>query len=130
MKLLIAGSRTIPEHKLYLRHKITKAVKNLCKDILDIKYVISGTATGGDMVGEIWARMYDINIKRFPANWKKFGKAAGSIRNEEMAIECDAGIVIIENESSGSMNMIKNLEKHKKPYIRIDFNREEDKNCL
>lgn len=52
--------------------------------------VISGGARGADMHGEIWARLNNIPLDRHPADWAKWGKSAGFIRNDEMAKAADA----------------------------------------
>lgn len=122
MKLLIAGSRTIPADNLKLISDI------ICdhpwffnESIIEI---VSGKALGADRLGENWAKKYHIPIKYFPANWNKYGKSAGHIRNKEMAEYCDKGIIIVDSnlmeKSKGSMNMIKNMENNK-PYIIIYF---------
>ncbi|WP_197026348.1 hypothetical protein [Polaribacter sp. Hel_I_88] len=43
---------------------------------------------------------------RFPAEWNKFGKAAGPVRNKEMAIYADALIAFWDGKSRGTKNMI------------------------
>lgn len=74
--------------------------------------IISGHAPGADALGERFAKSYGYPLTIFPAEWNKYGKAAGPIRNEKMAkyaAEADRGILVafpIE-ESSGTMNMIK-----------------------
>jgi hypothetical protein len=51
----------------------------------EVSEVVSGAARGADCCGEMWAKMRDIPIKRFPADWNTHGKSAGYRRNEEMA---------------------------------------------
>lgn len=55
-----------------------------------ITEIVSGGATGADFYGQVWARMSDIPIKKFEADWVKYGKPAGYIRNEQMAKYADA----------------------------------------
>ncbi|KKM72212.1 hypothetical protein LCGC14_1422810, partial [marine sediment metagenome] len=43
--------------------------------------------------GENWANLMRIPVKKFPANWDKYGKQAGFIRNAEMAQYADAVIL-------------------------------------
>jgi hypothetical protein len=49
-----------------------------------ITMVVSGGAPGADTGGEVWADRRKIEVNRFPADWKKHGKAAGPLRNEAM----------------------------------------------
>jgi len=52
---------------------------------MNIEEVISGAASGADLGGERWARSRNIPVKRFYANWDLHGRAAGPIRNTDMA---------------------------------------------
>jgi len=111
MKLIIAGSRDISP---------TTAQIDACLDKFfikkfDIDEVVSGTARGGDKAGEAWAERYEINCFQMPANWKKYGKAAGIIRNERMGYYADAALVFIHNASRGSTHMANFMIGLKKP---------------
>ena len=79
-----------------------------------ITEVVCGMAKGGDTCGKFWGQKHNIPVKEFPANWKKFGQAAGPIRNKEMAVYADAAIVI-HGGSRGSLNMIQQMKKLGKP---------------
>jgi len=74
---------------------------------MDIEQVVSGTARGADRVGEQFAERFGIELKRFPADWKRWGKSAGAIRNAEMAEYADALIAFWDGESKGTQHMIK-----------------------
>ena len=52
--------------------------------------IISGDARGADALGVEWATHFQIPIQHFPAQWDKYGKSAGFIRNAEMGEEADA----------------------------------------
>ena len=83
-----------------------------------IEEVVCGMAKeGGDMLGKVWAEFVKVPIKEFPANWAKYGKAAGHIRNKQMASYADFGVGIWDGFSSGTKNMIKELEAHDKNYV-------------
>ena len=62
-------------------------------DTLPIREVVSGGASGADAGGESWARKRGIPVKRFPADWNTHGRAAGPIRNRQMA-EYAGGVVL------------------------------------
>jgi hypothetical protein len=62
-------------------------------DTLPIREVVSGGASGADAGGESWARKRGIPIKRFLADWNTHGRAAGPIRNRQMA-EYAEGVVL------------------------------------
>lgn len=98
MKTIIAGSRTCNNIK-YVYDAVSKCGWNITE-------VISGTARGADTLGEEWAKENGIPIRRFPANWNKYGKAAGHIRNSQMADVADALIAIWDGKSRGTEDMI------------------------
>lgn len=49
-----------------------------------IELLIEGGARGVDAYAEAWTLAHDVRLRRMPANWKHFGRAAGHIRNREM----------------------------------------------
>ena len=106
MKLIIAGTRTFDNYKL-LKESVLKNI-----NISDIEEIVSGTAKGADSLGELFAFENDIPVKRFPANWEKYGKSAGYRRNVEMAEYGDTLIAFWDGVSKGTLHMI-NIAKNK-----------------
>ena len=98
MKLIIAGSRTIKPTKKFIEFLIKH---------FDIKpnVIINGDAKGVDKSGESWAISKGIKVKTMKANWEKYGKLAGHIRNKRMAKYGDALLLIWDGNSKGSKNM-------------------------
>ena len=80
-----------------------------------ISEVVCGLARGADTLGKEWAVRHNVQVKDFPADWNKHGKAAGPIRNAQMGQYADAAIVFIWNDSRGSKNMIETMKRLKKP---------------
>lgn len=72
-------------------------------DTLPIREVVSGGATGADAGGESWARKRGIPVKRFPADWNAHGRAAGPIRNRQMAEYADAVALLPGGRGTDSM---------------------------
>lgn len=68
--------------------------------------VISGHCQGPDLMGEEYARARGYNIEIHPADWQRYGRAAGPKRNKEMALCADALIAFWDGESRGTKNMI------------------------
>lgn len=73
--------------------------------------IVSGGAKGVDSLGEQFARERDMAISKFPANWKEHGKAAGIIRNSQMADYADMLIAFWDGDSRGTKNMIETARK-------------------
>ena len=89
MKTIIAGSRSIKDYSL---------VENIIRDSgIPITEVVSGVATGVDMLGLKYALYNGIPIKIFRVtkrDWELKGKAAGIFRNKAMGDYADALIAI------------------------------------
>ena len=86
---------------------------------LEVTEVVSGTARGVDTCGERWAIENNIPIAPFPADWDQYKKAAGHIRNKQMAEYADALLIIWNGESRGSKNMKETMIKLGKPYYEV-----------
>lgn len=72
-------------------------------DNLGITEVVSGGCSGADKGGEYFANTRGLPIKRFPADWKVYGRAAGPIRNKAMAEYADAVVLFPGGRGTKSM---------------------------
>lgn len=115
MKLIIAGSRKANYSKTAI---LTELNKNgiYTTDIIEI---VSGGADGIDKSGEIFASECTYPLKKFPADWAKHGRAAGPIRNRQMAQYADALLLIWDGKSPGSKSMKAEMTKLKKPVYEV-----------
>lgn len=118
MKLIIAGSRTL-SFSCY-------GIQGLIYTILGAfplpLEVVSGGAKGIDESGEEFVKLIKedtIFLTRFPADWDKHGKAAGPIRNKQMADYADALLLIWDGKSKGSANMKTTMQKLNKPIYEV-----------
>lgn len=46
--------------------------------------LIVGDAKGADSIAWAWAKLGRVKRRRYKANWEKYGRAAGPIRNNRM----------------------------------------------
>lgn len=76
-----------------------------------ISEVVSGAARGADSLGELFAKENNIPVKQFPADWNAHGRAAGPIRNRQMAEYADVLIAFWDGKSPGTKNMIETMLK-------------------
>lgn len=104
MKLIIAGGRDFSDYEL-----LTREVSKLISGVPDVE-IVSGGARGADLLGEHYAIDKGIKVKRFPADWERYGKSAGFRRNAEMAQYADSCICFWDGKSKGTSHMI-NLAK-------------------
>ena len=87
------------------------ADKQLMHDTLapiGITVLIEGEAKGADSLARNWAIANKIKLLMFPAQWNKYGKAAGPIRNKQMLVEGKPELVVafLAPHSIGTRNMI------------------------
>ena len=111
IKVIVAGNRDFDNGGIF-ENAMTWLLPS-DSDYAESIEIISGGCTGADALAEIYAKEWDIPLKVFPADWKKYGKYAGPIRNEEMAKyassdEDDWGMLIAfwDGKSRGTKNMI------------------------
>ena len=80
--LLVAGSRSVTDEKLVYTclDRLLSNVKNKYDKVL----IVEGGARGADEIAGRYARERGYLLKVMPADWNKYGKAAGYIRNKSM----------------------------------------------
>lgn len=129
MIVIVAGSRSIEED-------IT-----VCTAIgssgFDITCLVSGGAVGVDRLGEKWAKDHYVPTKRFPANWEKYGKRAGYVRNVEMADYIIAhadeyggcAVIAVWDGSSKGTEMMVNIAKEKGVKLFV-YDAREPRGCV
>lgn len=84
MRLIIAGGRNYE-----LTPDDHRRLHAIARDHI-ITEVVTGGAKGADECGQMWAASLMLPIKVFRADWRQHGRAAGPIRNREMAAYADA----------------------------------------
>jgi hypothetical protein len=115
LNLVICGSRSITDEE-----KIFKVIDSVISE-MNIASIITGGAKGIDAIGKEYAERKGIKHQEFPADWETYGKAAGPIRNKEMAIIGNATLAIVDDSSVGTWNMIENAVKWKHVNLTVYF---------
>ena len=119
-KVIVAGGREFNDYGLLCQ---------ICDRMLSQKHqthdivIISGTARGADTLGERYAQERGYAVEQYPADWQREGKAAGFIRNAQMASVADALIAFWDGQSRGTAHMIELARKHKLQVRVVPFNR-------
>lgn len=106
--VVIFGTRHFRDYKLFEREvtKFLKHVKKVEKLPQERIIIIEGEAAGADKMAVRYALEYGYNYKPYPADWKRFGKRAGMLRNEEMKVQAEWGIGFWDGVSPGTKMMI------------------------
>lgn len=102
-RLVVAGSRDFNNYDM-----LCSALDEVIGE-LKAEYnvtIVSGTANGADKLGEKYAEKHGLKIERHPANWGRYGRGAGPIRNAEMVKASDGVVVFWNGESTGAKNII------------------------
>lgn len=107
MKVIIAGNRSLGRRY----DEIVKAMEDAALEGIKPTEVICGMAAGADLLGKDWAERRNIPVREFPADWRGQGRAAGPIRNSQMADVADALVAVWDGESSGTRDMIKKAKR-------------------
>jgi len=116
MKVIVAGNRYKDSQNkiVFDDYDLVLSAINSCGFFID--ELVSGTAIGVDQLGEQWAQTRSIPITRMPADWNKYNKGAGPIRNRAMAVYADAAVIVWDGTSEGTRSMINEMIRIKKPY--------------
>lgn len=115
MKIIVAGSRDFNNYELLKEklNEITQGQTNV--------EIVSGTARGADTLGIQYANELGCEVKKFPAQWDKYGKSAGYKRNEEMAKYSDTCICFWDGNSKGTKHMIDLSHKYNLRTIVVKY---------
>ena len=107
-RILICGSRDWNDLDFFYR-----AMTHWLNEQGKFDILIEGCARGADqMAGHLWANSHSgVTVLHFPANWDRYGKAAGTIRNQQMLTEGRPDAVIAFSKdlahSRGTADMVR-----------------------
>lgn len=97
MKVLVCGGREYTDDD----------VLGVVLDGIPITLLIHGGAPGADTLSGRWAEKTGHPQCVFPANWYKFGKKAGPLRNNWMLRFGDPDLVVAFPGGTGTAHMVK-----------------------
>lgn len=107
LRYLICGDRNWDDIE-----RIAQFISTLPPDSV----IIEGEARGADSIARECALEMGLEVVKFPADWKKFGKGAGPIRNLQMITEGRPDVVVAFHNnlsaSKGTKNMVETARKH------------------
>lgn len=81
VRVLVCGSRTVVS-----QDAVTLVLDDVLRQHGNI-LIIHGAARGADMLADKWAQANGVPVMAFAANWTKYGKRAGFLRNTQMLEE-------------------------------------------
>lgn len=83
--------------------------------------IINGGAHGADKASTDWAVCAYVPFNEYPADWKKHGKAAGPIRNQQMIDIGKPNVVIAFPGGSGTADMVNRAKKANIKVIEVKY---------
>jgi hypothetical protein len=88
---------------------------------MNIQCIINGGAKGADRLARVWAGENEVKQLTFPADWDKYKKAAGFIRNKQMLVEGKPTLVIAFPGGPGTRNMVEQATKAGVPVYEVKY---------
>lgn len=76
----------------------------------DIAELAHGGAKGADQVARYYGRVYKFPVREYRADWDRYGKAAGPIRNERMLDDFEPDYLFAFPGGLGTADMIHRAE--------------------
>lgn len=99
MRIIVCGGREYHDWK-----SVTRALDYLHRNV-KIEEVIEGAASGADDLAYRWAKSRKVRSTRVPADWAKYRRSAGAIRNKQM-LELAPDAVVAFPGGSGTAHMV------------------------
>lgn len=115
--VLVCGDRKWDDQE------VVDQVVYLLKRRYKVHTLVEGEAAGADTQGRLAGEKYGMTIKAFPAEWHKFGRGAGPIRNAQQLREGKPDIVVAFHDdlynSKGTLDMVKKAMASERDIIVI-----------
>lgn len=103
MKVVITGSRSWTDYRT-----IRRRLQRLPGDTL----IIHGAARGADSLAQKAAEYHMLRTEVYPADWERYGKRAGYIRNAFMLDQKpDLVLAFWDGESKGTLHTMKEAQR-------------------
>ena len=100
MRVLVCGGREYSDCAA-----VWDALDDLSRNHM-IECIIEGDAPGADRIAGAWAKRRRVDLRLFPADWEKYGLAAGPIRNQQMIDKGRPNMVLAFPGGKGTEDMI------------------------
>lgn len=124
LRVLVCGSRTwsgiaASDHI----HRVMGRVEALAVSLgQKLEVAHGGCPSGADAIVDAWARRRGYEPIVHKAQWDVYGRAAGPLRNAQMAEQgADLCLAFLRDSSPGTLDMISSAEAHKIPTFVIKW---------
>jgi predicted Rossmann-fold nucleotide-binding protein len=104
MKILVCGGRDYKDAGAVSHALDTLHAKK------HITLIIEGGAPGADRLAREWAEANGVPVQTFEAEWERYGRRAGPLRNKRMLDEGRPDGVVASPGGTGTADMVKQAE--------------------
>ena len=105
MRVLVCGGRDFNDKDVAFA--VLDALKAKYGDIV----IIQGGAPGADRLAKIWAKENNVRCEQYNADWDRYGKAAGPIRNQWMIDDGKPDLFVAFPGGNGTADMVAKCRK-------------------
>lgn len=109
MFLAIVGYRDFTDYEMFCKKVNEWVIMNGKPET-----IISGGCRGTDEMAKKYAEDHKYKFDEYKPNWKKYGKAAGLIRNKIIVDKCTHVIAFLSDKSKGTFDTINKAYSIKK----------------
>lgn len=99
-RVIVAGSRDFTDYQC-LQANLDRLLSRQPD-----AYIVSGGAAGADQLGERYAHATGRTVLKIPADWQRYSRAAGMVRNRTMAHLASHLVAFWNGASPGTRNML------------------------
>lgn len=82
--------------------------------------VVTGDARGADRIARACAKLRGLEVEVHRANWSEHGRAAGPIRNSQIAMSADFAVGFVRGESRGTRDTLRKFVALGKFAVTVD----------
>ena len=100
-RILVTGGRGYADQALLF------GVLDMQAEQSHVGAIIQGGAEGADRLARLWCHSRMVRYDNYPAEWRKHGKAAGPIRNQQMIDEGRPTMVFAFPGGRGTADMVR-----------------------
>ena len=104
-KVIVAGGRDFDNYE-FLKKKLDETFESLGDLDAHPIEIISGMADGADILGIKYAKEHKLTMVLYPANWDKYPRMAGILRNMNMLVTATHLVAFWDGKSHGTKHMI------------------------
>ena len=106
MKVLVCGGRKYSDYNTVSEVLDAQIFEHFGDYPYQNVTIIQGEAKGADKLGKLFAQARSCDLESYPADWDKYGKSAGFIRNKQMLEEGKPDLVVAFPGGKGTQMMV------------------------